>query len=68
MKLLVKTLFEEVSFMASFEGREGRAVTDSERKRIPDFTVHLAAGQSGRQTAVMDPSGRLVLRWALHGK
>ena len=23
--------------MASFEGREGRAVTESERKRIPDL-------------------------------
>ena len=33
---LVKILFEEVSFKASFEGREGRAVTESERKRIPD--------------------------------
>ena len=28
-------LFEEVSFKASFEGRDGRAVTDSERKKIP---------------------------------
>ena len=35
--LLVKILFEEVSFKASFEGREGRAVTESERKRIPDL-------------------------------
>ena len=24
-------------FKASFEGREGRAVTESKRKRIPDF-------------------------------
>ena len=32
--LLVKILFEEVSFKAGFEGREGRAVTESERKRI----------------------------------
>ena len=30
--LLVKLLFEEVRFKASFEGREGRAVTESERK------------------------------------
>ena len=30
-------MFEEVSFKASFEGREGRAVTESERKRIPDL-------------------------------
>ena len=35
--LLVKILFEEVSFKASFGGREGRAVTESERKRIPDL-------------------------------
>ena len=36
--LLVKILFEEVSFKASFEGKEGRAVTDSERKSgIPDL-------------------------------
>ena len=35
--LLVKILFEEVSFKASFEGREGRAVTESGRKRIPDM-------------------------------
>ena len=34
--LLVKILREEVSFKASFEGRKGRAVTESERKRIPD--------------------------------
>ena len=37
MSLLVKTLFEEVSFQPSFEGGEGRAVTKSERKRIPDL-------------------------------
>ena len=34
---LVKILFEEVSFKASFEGWEGRAVTESKRKRIPDL-------------------------------
>ena len=34
---MVKILFEEVSFNASFECREGRAVTESERKRIPDL-------------------------------
>ena len=34
--LLVKILREEVSFKASFEGRKGWAVTESERKRIPD--------------------------------
>ena len=32
-------LLEEESFKASFEGREGRAVTESERKRIPDWTA-----------------------------
>ena len=34
--LLVKMLFEEVSFKASFEGVEVRAVTEGERERIPD--------------------------------
>ena len=33
--LLVKVLFEEVRFGDSFEGREGRAVTEREMKRIP---------------------------------
>ena len=37
MLLLVKILFEEVSLKASFEGREGRAVTESEKKRISDL-------------------------------
>ena len=32
--LLVKILFAEASFKASFECREGRAVTDSERKTV----------------------------------
>ena len=35
---MVKMLLEKVRFKASFEGREGRAVTESERKRIPDYT------------------------------
>ena len=35
--LLVKMMLEEVCFKASFEGREGRAVAESERKRIPDL-------------------------------
>ena len=35
--LLVNILSEEVSFKGSFEGREGRAVTESERKRIPQL-------------------------------
>ena len=30
-------MFEEVSFKVSFEGGEGRAVTESKRKRIPDL-------------------------------
>ena len=34
---LVKILFKKVNYKASFEGREGRAVTGSERKRIPDL-------------------------------
>ena len=42
--LLVKILFEVVSFEASFEGREGRAVTKSERKRIPDVCCKEAEG------------------------
>ena len=37
-------LFEEVSFKASFEGREGRAVTESKRKRIPDLDSREANG------------------------
>ena len=32
-----KDTCEEVSFKVSFEGREGRAVTESEGKRIPDL-------------------------------
>ena len=42
--LLVKILFEEVSFKASFEGMEGRTVTESERKRIPDLGSREAKG------------------------
>ena len=38
--LLVKILFEEVSF----EGREERAVTESKRKRIPDLDSREAKG------------------------
>ena len=33
----MKILFEGVRFKARFEGREGRAVTESERKRITDL-------------------------------
>ena len=44
--LLVKILFEEVSFRASFEGREGRAVTESERKRIPNLDSRDAKGMT----------------------
>jgi len=32
--LLVQILFEEVSFKASFEGREGRAVMERKRREI----------------------------------
>ena len=35
--LQVKILFEEISLKVTFEGREGRAVTESERKKIPDL-------------------------------
>ena len=42
--LLVNILSEEVSFKGSFEGREGRAVTESERKRIPDLCCREAKG------------------------
>jgi len=35
--LLVRTLSEEVSFKIRFEGKERRAMTESERKRIPDL-------------------------------
>ena len=44
--LLVKILFEEVSFKASFEGMEGRTVTESERKRIPDLGSREAKGMT----------------------
>ena len=38
-------LLEQVSFKASFEGMEGRAVTtESERKRIPDLGSREAKG------------------------
>ena len=39
-----KYCFEEVSFKASVEGTEGRAVTESERKRIPDLDSREAKG------------------------
>ena len=35
---------EEVSFKATFEGREGRSVMESERKRIPDLGTREAGG------------------------
>ena len=37
-----KDTCEEVSFKASFEGREGRAVMESEGKRIPDLCLREA--------------------------
>ena len=42
--LPVKILFNGVRFKARFEGREGRAVTESERKRIPDLCSREAKG------------------------
>ena len=42
--LLVQIMLEEVRFKASFEGREGRAVTESERKRISDLDSREAKG------------------------
>ena len=42
--LLVKILFEEVSFKASLERREGRAVSESKRKSVPDFDGREAKG------------------------
>ena len=42
----MKILFEEVSFKACFEGREGKAVTESERKRIPDLDSREAKGMT----------------------
>ena len=44
--LQVKILFEKVSFKASFEGREGRVVTESKRKRIPDLESRKAKGMT----------------------
>ena len=35
---------EGVSFKASFEGGDGRVVTESERKRIPDLDSREAKG------------------------
>ena len=35
-------LFKEVSLKVSFEGREGRAVMESERKSIPDLCIREA--------------------------
>ena len=32
-------LFEEIHFNSSFEGKEGRAVTESERERTPIWTA-----------------------------
>ena len=37
-------LFEEIRFKASFERRKRRAVTESERKRIPDLDSREAKG------------------------
>ena len=37
-------MFEEVCFKASFDNREGRAVTESKGKRIPDLESREAKG------------------------
>ena len=37
--ILGKIQFEEVRFKASFEGVEVRAVSESERERIPDLLI-----------------------------
>ena len=42
--LLVKLQFEEAGFKASFEGGDGRVVTESERKRIPELDSREANG------------------------
>ena len=42
--LLVNILLEQVSFKASVEGRERRAVAESERERIPDLGSREAKG------------------------
>ena len=39
-----KYCFKEVRFKASVEGTEGMAVTESERKRIPDLCCREAKG------------------------
>ena len=41
---MVEMLFAEVSIKASFEGMEGRTVTESERKRIPNLGSREAKG------------------------
>ena len=42
--LLVKILFEEIRFKASFKRRKRRTVTESDRKRIPDLDSREAKG------------------------
>ena len=44
--LLIKKLFEEVPFKTSFEGREGMAVMESERKRIAGVGSRKAKGMT----------------------
>ena len=46
---LVKILFEELHFKASFGGKEGRAVMGSKRKRIPEFVQQ----RNKRQTTML---------------
>ena len=42
--VLVKLLFAEINFKNNFEGKEERAVTDRERKRIPYLCSRKAVG------------------------
>ena len=52
--LLVKIPFKGVSFKARFEGREGSAVTESERKRIPGLC---GTGAEGTTTMLFSFEG-----------
>ena len=49
-KLLVKTLFKEVSVKTSFEGTEGRAVAENQRKRNEDLSSRAAEGTISSKT------------------
>ena len=60
-------MFEEVTFKASFEGREGsRAMTESERKRIPDLGSREAKGKTSMLFSFQggDAKGSIIRRRA----